>query len=440
VKAPILKGTMVENRSKRLNPDRQNVRVVPKGLMLPFILITSLFAWWGLANNMTDTLLAAFKKIMSMTDFQTSWIQVAFYGSYFCLALPAALYIKRFTYKSGVLLGLGLFICGALLFYPASRSMLYSNFLIALFILAGGLSILETASNPYIIAMGPEETGVQRLNFSQSFNPIGSITGVIISKLFILSNLNSSGAEERAIMTGEQLTAMQSQELEAVMGPYVSVAFILIILWIMIASVKMPRASDANQKLDFIPTFKRLLSNRNYVGGVVAQFFYVGAQIGVWSFTIRYVMKELNMNEESASTFYLAALVLFTISRFICTALMKFIKPKNLLTVLALLGAFFTFLVITAGGYTGVIALVSISGCMSLMFPTIYGLAVRGLGDDTKIGGSGLIMAILGGAVITAIQAQLSDMTGSINLAYSIPLICFFVITYYSAFVRHKIA
>ncbi len=387
---------------------------------------------------MTDTLLAAFKKIMSMTDFQTSWIQVAFYGSYFCLALPAALYIKRFTYKSGVLLGLGLFICGALLFYPASISMLYSNFLIALFILAGGLSILETATNPYIIAMGPEETGVQRLNFSQSFNPIGSITGVVLSKLFILSHLNSAGAEERATMTLEQLTSMQSQELEAVMGPYVSVAFILVALWIVIASVKMPRASDASRKLDFIPTFKRLLSNNNYVWGVVAQFFYVGAQIAVWSFTIRYVMKELNLNEESASTFYLAALVLFTISRFVCTALMKFIKPKNLLTALALLAILLTILVITAGGYTGVIALVSISGCMSLMFPTIYGLAIVGLGDDTKIGGSGLIMAILGGAVITAIQAQISDMTGSINLAYSVPLICFLVIAYYSAFVRHK--
>ena len=428
----------MENRSNGLNPAGQNVRVVPEGLLLPFILITSLFAWWGLANNMTDTLLAAFKKIMSMTDFQTSWIQVAFYGSYFCLALPAALYIKRFTYKSGVLLGLGLFICGALLFYPASISMLYSNFLIALFILAGGLSILETATNPYIIAMGSEETGVQRLNFSQSFNPIGSITGVVISKLFILSSLNSAGAEERATMTMEQLSALQAQELEAVMGPYVGVAFILIVLWIAIASVKMPRASDASQKLDFIPTLKRLLSNKNYVWGVVAQFFYVGAQIAVWSFTIRYVMKELNLNEEKAATFYLAALILFTISRFVCTVLMKFIKPKNLLTALALLAVLLTILVITAGGYTGVIALVGISGCMSLMFPTIYGLAIVGLGDDTKIGGSGLIMAILGGAVITAIQAQISDMTGSINLAYSVPLICFVVIAYYSAFVRHK--
>jgi FHS family L-fucose permease-like MFS transporter len=430
---------MSENESANPSTPASTISLIPKGLLVPFILITSLFAWWGLANNMTDTLLAAFKKIMSMSDFQTSWIQVAFYGSYFCLALPAAIYIKRYTYKSGILLGLGLFICGALLFYPASISMLYSNFLIALFILAGGLSILETATNPYIIAMGPPETGVRRLNFSQSFNPIGSIGGVVISKIFILSNLNAAGADERSIMTPDQLATMQSLELKAVMGPYVGVAFLLILLWITIAAVKMPRASDAGRNLDLIATMRRLFSNKNYIWGVIAQFFYVGAQIGVWSFTIRYVMQELDLNEESAASYYLASLVLFTVSRFICTALMKFIKPKNLLTALALLAAFLTTLVVTTGGYTGVIALVGISGCMSLMFPTIYGLAVVGLGKDTKIGGSGLIMAILGGAVITAVQAQISDLTESINIAYVVPLICFFVITYYSRFVRHPV-
>ena len=430
---------MSENESANPSTPASTISLIPKGLLVPFILITSLFAWWGLANNMTDTLLAAFKKIMSMSDFQTSWIQVAFYGSYFCLALPAAIYIKRYTYKSGILLGLGLFICGALLFYPASISMLYSNFLIALFILAGGLSILETATNPYIIAMGPPETGVRRLNFSQSFNPIGSIGGVVISKIFILSNLNAAGADERSIMTPDQLATMQSLELKAVMGPYVGVAFLLILLWITIAAVKMPRASDAGRNLDLIATMRRLFSNKNYIWGVIAQFFYVGAQIGVWSFTIRYVMQELDLNEESAASYYLASLVLFTVSRFICTALMKFIKPKNLLTALALLAAFLTILVVTTGGYTGVIALVGISGCMSLMFPTIYGLAVVGLGKDTKIGGSGLIMAILGGAVITAVQAQISDLTESINIAYVVPLICFFVITYYSRFVRHQV-
>jgi len=407
-------------------------------ITLPFVLITSLFFMWGLANNMTDTLLAAFKKIMSMSDFQTSWIQIAFYGSYFCLALPAAIFIKKYTYKSGVLLGLGLFIAGSLLFYPASQTLLYSNFLIALFILAGGLSILETAANPYIVAMGPEETGVQRLNLAQSFNPIGSIMGVVLSKFYILSQLNAADVNERAAMTTEQLQAMQSQELTAVMGPYVGIAAFLVLLWVIIAKVDMPRASDAGSAIDFLPTIRRLLANKNYVSGVVAQFFYVGAQIAVWSFTIRYVMQELSLNEESASNYYLAAIVLFMASRFICTALMKVVAPKNLLTGLSLIAIACTSVVILGGGIVGVIALVAISGCMSLMFPTIYGLSIVGLGNDTKLGGSGLIMAILGGAVLTAVQAQISDATGSINLAYSVPLVCFVIIAVYSGLVRHK--
>lgn len=422
---------MTENQSHPAAGKNEKKRMIPRHILWPFILLTSCFAWWGLANNMTDTLLAAFKKIMSMSDFQTSWIQIAFYGSYFCLALPAAIFIKRFSYKSGVLLGLGLFATGALLFFPASRTMNYFHFLAALYILAGGLSILETAANPYIIAMGPEESGTRRLNFAQSFNPIGSIMGVFLSKWFILSHLNEASAEERAAMSAEQLSHIQSQELAAVMGPYVAVALFLIVLWILMASIKMPKASEAVSKLNLGPTFKRLLRNRHYVWGVVAQFFYVGAQIGVWSFTIRYVMQELHLNEARASSYYLAALILFTASRFICTWLMRFLTPGKLLSLLSFVAMAFTLTVIFGGGYLGVFALVGISGCMSLMFPTIFGLAVRGLGEDTKIGGSGLIMAILGGAVLTALQGRVSDLTGSINLAYLVPLGCFIIIAYY---------
>ncbi len=430
---------MTEDTSFTTNGTKKPVRVIPHHILWPFILLTSCFAWWGLANNMTDTLLAAFKKILSMSDFQTSWIQIAFYGSYFCLALPAAIFIKKFTYKAGVLLGLGLFISGALLFFPASKTMTYFHFLAALYILAGGLSILETSANPYIITMGSDETGTQRLNFAQSFNPIGSILGIFLSKYFILSNLNSAGAEERAAMSPGLLKQIQSQELTAVMGPYVAVALFLIVLWILIATnKKMPRASDVGGKLKLGSTFKRLSRNRHYVWGVVAQFFYVGAQIGVWSFTIRYVMKELNLNEADASSYYLAALILFTASRFICTGLMRFMAPGNLLALLAFVAIGCTLTVIFAGGYVGVYALVGISGCMSLMFPTIFGLAVRGLGEDTKIGGSGLIMAILGGAVLTAIQGQVSDLSGSIHLAYFVPLVCFIVIAYYGAVACRK--
>ncbi len=401
--------------------------------ILPFILVTSLFLTWGIANNMTDTLLAAFKRILSMTDFQTSWIQVAFYGSYFCLALPAAIFIKKFTYKSGVLLGLGLFIAGSLLFYPASKTMVYGHFLAALFILAGGLSILETTANPYILAMGPPETATRRLNLAQSFNPIGSITGVVLSKFFILSHLDQSSAEERASMSADQLNSIQTAEMSAVMGPYVGVAMALAILWVIIALTKMPKASDEDSNIDLVASVKRLLARKNYVWGVIAQFFYVGAQICVWSFTIRYVMQELGLNEDHASSYYIAALVLFTVSRFICTAAMKYITPGRLLTLLSILAIILTAIVVAGSGYVGVYALVGISGCMSLMFPTIFGLGSEGLGQDTKLGGSGLIMAILGGAVVPMVMGQVSDSTGSIKLAYLVPLVCFAIIAVYGA-------
>lgn len=417
--------------------------------ILPFALITSLFLLWGLANNMTDTLLAAFKRIMSMSDAQTSLIQVASYGlGYFLFALPAAIYIKKYSYKSGVLLGLGLYTIGCFMFYPAMLTGNYFNFLGAIWILFGGLSVLETAANPYIIAMGPEETGTRRLNFAQSFNPLGSIMGVVISQIFILSELNRATAEERASMVPEQLRQIQYAELNAVTWTYVSIGFILLVLWIVIFITKMPRTSDMHKALDLKGTFKRLLSNKNYTIGVLAQFLYVGAQIGVWSFTIRYAMKELNLEsielplgstpEQVAAQYYVASLILFVISRFICTFLMKYIKPERLLTWAALLASVSSIIVISAHGMTGVIALVSISAFMSLMFPTIFGIASKGLGEDAKIGSSGMIMAILGGAVITAIQGKVSDLTGSINIAYSVPLVCFLIIAFYGGFIRHQ--
>lgn len=409
------------------------VSLIRPGNTWPFVLITSLFFLWGLANNMTDTLLAAFKRIMSMSDFQTSWIQLAFYGSYFLLALPAAILIKRYTYKTGVLVGLGLFIIGSLLFYPASITMVYGHFLAALFVLAGGLSILETAANPYIIAMGPEESGTRRLNWAQSFNPIGSISGVFLSQIFILSNLNlTTSAAERAGMDAEQLQAIQFEELTYIMGTYVGVAAFLIVVWLLVKFTKMPKASEAYDKLDLLPTLKRLVKNVNYRWAVIAQFFYMGAQIGVWSFTIRYAMNELGLNEATAANYYLASLILFAASRFVFTALMKYISPRNLLLTSGIGAGISTILVIYGSGYLGVYALVAISGFMSLMFPTIYGLGMDRLDNDRKIGGSGLIMAILGGAVLTAVQGGVSDITNSIHMSFYIPLLCFAVVIFYA--------
>jgi len=404
---------------------------------IPVILITSLFFLWGLANNMTDTLLAAFKKIMTMTDAQTSLIQMAFYGAYFVLALPAALYIRQFSYKSGILLGLGLFILGALLFYPASQTMVYGHFLVALFVLAGGLSVLETSANPFILSLGAPETATRRLNLAQSFNPIGSITGVVLSKYVILSALHQAGDAERIQMEHSALVEIQRAELSAVMKAYVGLAVLLIVVWMLIKVVRMPQDTDTDRS-DVWAVFRRLGKNRNYVFGVVAQFFYVGAQIGVWSFTIRYVMQELQMNEETASNYYILSLVLFMIFRFIATGLMRYIKATRLLVVLSIIATLLCLVVCFAGGQTGVYALVAISACMSLMFPTIYGLASEGLQEDRKIGGSGLIMAILGGAVLTYIQGMVSDKWNDINMSFLIPMLCFIVVASYGLFREAK--
>ncbi|AEL26442.1 L-fucose:H+ symporter permease [Cyclobacterium marinum] len=415
--------------SQTINPAK--AELISKKNFWPFLLLTGLFMLWGVAHNMTDTLLAAFKRIMSMTDFQTSWIQLAFYGSYFCLALPAAIFIRKYTYKSGILLGLGLFALGSLLFYPAGMMMSYGFFLLALYVLAGGLSILETAANPYILVIGPPETATQRLNLAQSFNPIGSVIGVFLSKVFILSKLNTAEATDRTNMAPEELEAIQADELAGVVSTYVGVALFLIVVWFIIRAVKMPAASEETEKDGIIGGFKRLLKNKNYVRGVMAQFFYVGAQIGVWSFTIRYVMAELNVMESGASDYYLISLVLFAASRFLFTFLMRFFKPSILLALSSLLAILLSFVVIYGSGMMAVIALVMISVCMSLMFPTIYGLAAEGLGNDTKLGGSGLIMAILGGALITAVQGQVSDISGSIGLSYYVPMVCFGVVMYF---------
>ncbi|WP_372636793.1 L-fucose:H+ symporter permease [Fodinibius sp.] len=417
--------------------DAQNSKTFPQnksGLRAPllaFVLITSLFFMWGLAHNLTDTLLAAFKRIMSLSDFQTSWIQVAFYGSYFTLAVPAAIFIKRFTYQAGVLLGLAMYVVGALLFYPASITLQYGFFLVALYILAGGLAVLETSCNPYIIAMGEEATGTRRLNLAQSFNPLGSITGVVISKFYILSQLDLSGVEERAGMSAEELTRIQQAELDAVMGPYVAVGFGLLLLWVIIYRTSMPKASTEDTTIKFWPSVKNLVGNKNYVFGVVAQFFYVGAQICVWSFIIRYVMEELDVRESAASTYYIASLIVFTLFRFINTSLMKYFKPANLLVFSSLMAIISTLLAIAGSGYLGVIALVAISGWMSLMFPTIFALASKGLGQDTKMGSSGLIMAVGGGAAFPAVMGLISDYTGSIHIAYWVPLLCFIVVMWY---------
>ena len=411
---------------------RTQVKVVTRQFLLPFVLVTSLFYFWGIANNMTDTLLSAFKRIMSMTDVQTSLIQLSFYGAYFCFALPAALFIKRFSYKSGVLLGLALYALGAMLFYPAGQAASYGFYLFAIYVLAGGCSILETTANPYILSMGSPETATRRLNLAQAFNPLGSITGILLSQYFILGELNSADATQRSQLGAEQLKLMQAGELDAVTTTYMGVGFVLLVILLIMVFSRMPKNANNDKSLQLAATFKRLLKNKIYSWGVVAQFFYVGAQIGVWSFTIRIVMQELGINEQSAASVYLLSIICFSVSRFIFTWLMRYIRPSRLLVYAAVADIICTAAVILAGG-SGmflIVMLVGVSVFMSLMFPTIYGIALDGLGEDAKIGASGLIMAILGGALLTPLQGKISDLAG-INLAYIVPMLCFVVVLAY---------
>lgn len=394
------------------------MKTIERKFLLPFVLVTSLFLLWGLANNMTDTLLAAFKRIMDMSDTQTSLIQFAFYGSYFCFALPAALFIRKKSYKAGIVLGLLLYATGAILFYPAAKVANYAFYLIAIYIMAGGCSVLETTANPYILSMGSPETATRRLNIAQSFNPIGSILGILMSKYFILDNIS----------------------LYSVSGTYATLGCVLLVILAVMLFAKMPNGRD-NEKQDSVrSSFGRLLANRMYRNGVVAQFIYVGAQIGVWSFTIRIVMQELNILEAEASTIYLITIIGFCLSRFVYTWLMKWIVPSRLLAVGGVLSTLMALTVVLSAG-TGwfmVTALILISVFMSLMFPTIYGIALGSIAqsdhpEDPKIGASGLIMAILGGALLTPLQGVLSDAT-SIYTSYTIPANCFVVVTAYAVF------
>ncbi len=394
------------------------MKALEKKYILPFALVTSLFLLWGLANNMTDTLLAAFKRIMDMSDAQTSLIQFAFYGSYFCFALPAAIFISRHSFKSGIILGLLLYAAGAILFLPAAYAASYGFYLVAIYIMAGGCSVLETTANPYILSMGSPETATRRLNIAQSFNPIGSIIGILMSKYFILKDIS----------------------LYSVSGTYASLGLVLIAILVAILFVKMPAGRDSDSKSGIIASFGRLFRNRLYRYGVVAQFFYVGAQIGVWSFTIRIVMQELGVLEAQASTIYLITIIGFCLSRFIYTWLMKWISPAKLLLAGGVLSTLMTVIVVVGegSGWLLITALVLISFFMSLMFPTIYGLSLGGVAqsehpDDAKLGASGLIMAILGGALLTPLQGLVSD-NSSIYTSYIIPAICFVVVTLFAAY------
>lgn len=412
--------------------------------LVPFILITSCFALWGFANDITNPMVKAFSKIFRMSATDGAMVQVAFYGGYFAMAFPAAMFIRRYSYKAGVLVGLGLYALGAFLFYPAKATGEYYPFLAAYFILTCGLSFLETSSNPYILSMGTEETATRRLNLAQSFNPMGSLLGMFVAMNFIQAKLSPLDTAARSQLSPEEFEAVKDYDLGVLIGPYLIIGLVIVTMFLVILFMKMPKNGDKNHDINFLPTLRKIFSMPHYREGVIAQFFYVGVQIMCWTFIIQYgtrvLMAEEGMTEQAAEVmsqrYNIIAMVIFCCSRFVCTFLLRYLNTGQLLMTLAIVGGALVTGVIFLQNIYGLYCLVGVSACMSLMFPTIYGIALSGLGDDAKFGAAGLIMAILGGSVLPPLQASIIDCgelfgMPAVNVSFVLPFICFIVIAVY---------
>ncbi|KAF0237209.1 MAG: MFS transporter FHS family L-fucose [Prolixibacteraceae bacterium] len=414
--------------------------VVERKFLVPFILITSLFSLWGFANDITNPLVAAFRTVMEISNAKAALVQFAFYGGYGTMAIPAALFVQRYSYKAGILLGLALYAFGALLFFPAAQYEMFGFFLVSLYVLTFGLAFLETTANPYILAMGSEETATRRLNLAQSFNPMGSLLGMFVASQFILTNLESDKRDSSGNLIFETLSAaekaaIRTHDLAVIRDPYVILGFVVIAMFVLIALYKMPKREGTEHKIHPMISARRLFKNVRYREGVIAQLFYVGAQIMCWTFIIHYA-ENLGIPKSTAQNYNIVAMIIFLSSRFISTALMKYLNPKLMLTMFAIGGMVTTAGVIMIGGMTGLYLLIATSAFMSLMFPTIYGIALKGLGEDSTLGAAGLVMAIVGGALMPPLQGIIIDFgtvgpLPSVNFSFILPFICFVVIAVY---------
>lgn len=416
-------------------------KVIEKKYLVPFILITSLFALWGFANDITNPMVAAFQTIMKLPVSEAALVQLAFYGGYGTMAIPAALFVRRYSYKKGILLGLALYAIGAFLFIPAAKNEEFTFFLLSLYILTFGLAFLETTANPYIISMGSEETSTRRLNLAQSFNPMGSLLGMFIASNYVLTSLHSEKRDAAGNLIFPSLSdaeqaVIRTHDLGIIRNPYVIIGCVVLLVFVIIALTKMPKTQSAEAKnIKTLDSAKRLFKNHNYREGVMAQFFYVAAQIMCWTFIIQYA-ENIGIPKAVGQRWNIIAMMLFLSSRFISTYLMKYLKPSVMLTLFAM-GAMTTTLgVIFIGGMTGLYCLVATSVFMSLMFPTIYGIALKGLGDDSTLGAAGLVMAIVGGALMPPLQGAIIDLgtvgwLPAVNASFVLPFICFVAICTY---------
>ncbi len=473
--------------------------LLPRSYLWPFVLVTSLFALWGFANDVTNPLVNVFKNLFVISNTQSALVQTAFYGGYATMALPAALFIRRFSYKAGILVGLALYAIGAFLSLPAASYANFNLFLLSLYVLTFGLAFLETTANPFVLSLGPPETATRRLNLAQAFNPIGSLTGMTVASFLILSNLQVAEfqsevgdfhqaaqasspqslkidpllanylqaaqaqndpldapsndailsdsltafqAGELPTFQGQTFAQMQSSDLAIVKMPYVFIGIVVLGVMVVFSLTAMPDTSPKQaDRLQLGETFATLIRNKDYVEGVVAQAFYVGAQIMCWTFIIHYATTNLGMSAAEAQNHNIAAMIIFCGSRFFCTYLLKFVTPGRLLLALATGGIAFTLGTIFLPGYAGLYSLIGVSACMSLMFPTIYGLALAGMGDEAKIASAGLVFAIVGGALMPPLQGRIIDLGGetglllglpAVNVSFVLPLVCFVVIALYA--------
>lgn len=415
------------------NENTSKEGLVARGFLLPFILVTALFFLWGIPNNLNDVLIKQFMKSFELSRFQAGLIQSAFYMGYFLLAMPAALVMRRFGYKTGLVIGLLLYGLGCFLFWPAALAGQYGFFLFALFVIATGLAFLETGANPFITVLGSPASSERRLNFSQAFNPIGSISGVLIGTLFIFSGIEHDETKVAAMKaSGEYATYLQHETMRVV-TPYLILGGITLVMAILILKVKFPKIKEGtSENSQEGGNIRKLFRYPHFIKGVLAQFFYVGAQVGTWSYFIQYVQDYTAQSEKVAGYFLTGTLATFMLGRFSATLFMRYIKPGKMMGIYSLINIALVSISILMPGWIGLWAIFFTSFFMSLMFPTIFAMGLKGLGPYTKIGGSLIVMAIIGGAFWTPVMGLISEATGSMATAMIVPLLAYVFIAWYA--------
>jgi len=414
-------------------------RLVPSEYLVGFALVTALFALWGFAHDVTNPMVSAFHTVLSLDNTQSALVQTAFYSGYCVMAIPAALVIKRFTYKVGILIGLVLYSIGCLLFIPAASqapsqpdqtTTVFATFLLAYFVMTCGMSFLETTANPYILSMGSEETATSRLNTAQAFNPVGSLCGMFVARTFVLGGLDQASESDRQAFFDKDPSLYRSvteKDLRLIRTPYAILGVVIAVIFVGFLCAKLPQTEGQDKSLDLCGTVTRIARRPLYVKGVLAQLFNVSAQICCWTFIIQYGEDELGLSKASAESFNIVAMVLFVTNRFVCTYLLRFVSAGALLAVAGVLGALLCLGAMLLPHYLGLVSLIAVSACLSPMFPTIYGIALEGLGDDAKLASAGLIMAIGGGAILPPVQGAVIDAV-NVRVSFVVPLVCFLLV------------